>query len=205
VWVIANGLREIIERFAIFLDGIHHACQWIAVNKRILQSADAKRRDKSFRFKGIEDKLRELEARFCVRSNHPEYLVSINQMRNCLTHRLGQVGIEDCNGGKEFHVKWLGMEFQIELESGKIILLNEAVGLPLPEPGTIQLRFVERCKTFPLGSFVSLEMHELAEVCNFILHSIRTVTASAIEYSKSQGIQLLTQRKDAATANEDTS
>jgi hypothetical protein len=204
VWVIANGLREIIERFAIFLDGIHHACQWIAVNKKTLQPADAKRLDKSFRFKGVEDKLRELEGRFCVKPNHPEYLVSINQMRNCLTHRLGKVGIEDCSDGKKFNVKWLGMEFQIELESGKVILVNEAVGTVLPEPGTLQLRIVERGKSFPLGSFASLEMYELAEVCNFILNSIRTVTTSAIEYAKSQGIQLLTQRKDAATADEGT-
>lgn len=192
VWVIRNGLREVIERFAVFLDAVHDACQWIAVNKQKLQPTDAEKLDKSFRFEGIEDKLHDLEVRFGVEPNHPEYIVSINQARNCLTHRLGKVGVEDCKDGQDFQVKWLGMEFQIELESGKILSGTEAIGVMLPESGTAQLKIVERCKSFPLGSFVHLEMHELAEICNFFLHSIRAISASALEYAKRLGVQLAT-------------
>ncbi len=199
-WIITNGLREIIERFAVYLDGVNHACQWIAINKQNLQSDDAERLDKSFRFKGIVDKLRDLEVRFGIKPNHPEYLASINQMRNCLTHRLGRVGVEDCNGYQQFELKWLAMEFQIQLESGKIITATDVLGKVLPEAGTLQLKFVERCKPFPLGSFARLEMNELAEICNFILNSIRAVTTSAIEYAKGQGVQLVTQSQDIPSA-----
>lgn len=191
IWVIANGLREVIESFAVFLDGVHHACQWIALKNQQLQPADAERRDKSFRRKGIKDKLDDLEMRFGIKSNHTQYLVSISQARNCLTHRLGRVGVEDCQEGEGLEVKWLGMEFQIELESGKVLTADEAFGMVLPEPGTFQLKFVERCKRFPVGSFARFEMEELAEICNFMLDSIRAVTTSAIEYAKSAGIQVL--------------
>ena len=93
------------------------------------------------------------------------------------------------------------MEFQIALESGKILTGNEVVGVVLPESGTFQLKFVERCKSFPLGSFAHFEMHELAEICNFILNSIRSVTASAIEYATSLGVQLVTQPQDTPKAD----
>jgi hypothetical protein len=190
VWVIANGLREVIERYAAFLDSIHYACLVMACNKQKLESANAQRFDRSFRFKGIEDKLCELERRFGIKPKHPDYIVSINQARNCLTHRLGQVGPEDCQDGKALKVKWIGMDHQIQLESGKIISLNKkgSESIVLPEPGTLQLKFVERLKSFQLGTFMRFEMAELAEICKFMLGSIQEVTTSAIHYANSIGV-----------------
>ncbi|MGH7770705.1 MAG: hypothetical protein ACREQA_00535 [Candidatus Binatia bacterium] len=188
IWIITSGLREVIERFAIFLDSMHHACQMMACNKHKLEPAEAQRLDKSFRFKGMEDKLSELERRFGIKPKHPDYIVSINQARNCLAHRLGRVGIEDCKQGEALEVKWIGMDFQIELESGKILSANEAVGVVIPEAGAAQLKIVERSKSFPLGTFARFGMHELAEICNFMLGSIQEVTASAIQYANSIGI-----------------
>jgi hypothetical protein len=194
IWVIANGLREVIESFAVFLDGVHYACQWIALKNQKLQPSDAEKRDKTFRHKGIKDKLNDLEIRFGIKSNHPQYLVSITQARHCLTHRLGRVGVEDCEGDG-LEVKWLGMEFQIELESGKVLTADEAFGFVLPEPGTFQIKFVERCKRFPLGSFARFEMHELAEICNFMLDSIRAVTTRQSSMQKTPEYKYSRSRK----------
>jgi hypothetical protein len=190
VWVIANGLREVIERYAAFLDSVHHACLVMACNKQKLKPADPEKLDRSFRFKGIEDKLCELERRFGIKPKHPDYIVSINQARNCLTHRLGQVGLEDCKGGKALEIKWVGMDLQIQLESGKIISLNkkESEHIVLREPGSLQMKFVERLKSFPFRSFVTFQMPELAEICKFLLGSIQEVSASAIQYANSIGI-----------------
>lgn len=187
-WVIANGLREVTERFAIFLDGAHHVCQLIACSKQHLKPAAAEKQDSTFRWKGIEYKLQKLDKRFGVKPRYSDYVISINKARNCLTHRLGIVGFEDCNQGQALEVKWIGMDFQIELESGKILSANEAFDVVLPEPGTAQLKFVERSKLFPIGTLVRFEMRELAEICNFMLDSIRGVAGTAVQYASSVGV-----------------
>ncbi len=194
VWIIANGLREVTERFAVFLDGIHHVCQLIACSKQKLEPTAAQKLDLTFRQKGIEYKLRKLDSRFSVKPRYPDYVVSINKARNCLTHRLGKVGSEDCDQRVALEVKWTALDFQIELESGKILSGNKALGVVLPEAGTVQLKFVERSKLFPIGTFIRFEMHELAEICNFMLDSIRGVAGTAVQYASSVGVP--TQEKE---------
>ena len=189
-WIIANGLREVTERYAVFLDGIHQVCQFIACSKQRLEPTAAEKRDSTFRRKGIEYKLQKLDLRFGVKPRYPDFVVSINKARNCLTHRLGKVGFEDCNQGQALEVKWTGMDFQIELESGKILSANEFFGVVLPEPGTAQLKFIERCKSFPIGTLIRFEMHDLAEVCNFMLDSIRAVAGAAVQYARSVGVAI---------------
>ena len=166
VWIIANGLREVTERYAVFLDGIHQVCQQIACSEQ------------------------KLDTMFGVKPRYPDYVVSINKARNCLTHRLGKVGIEDCDQEQALEVKWTGMDFQIELESGRILSANEVFGVALSEPGTAQLKVVERCKSFPVGTFIRFEMHDLAEICNFMLDSIRSIAAAAVQYAKSVGVAI---------------
>ncbi|HXK28048.1 MAG TPA: hypothetical protein VJ646_07320, partial [Candidatus Binatia bacterium] len=62
------------------------------------------------------------------------------------------------------------------------------------EPGTAQLKFIERCKSFPIGTLIRFEMHDLAEVCNFMLDSIRAVAGAAVQYARSVGVSI--QEKD---------
>ena|SRR3990172_7618647 len=190
VWIIANGLREVTERYAVFLDGIHQVCQQIACSEQKLDPTVAEKRDSTFRRKGIKYKLQKLDTMFGVKPRYPDYVVSINKARNCLTHRLGKVGIEDCDQEQALEVKWTGMDFQIELESGRILSANEVFGVALSEPGTAQLKVVERCKSFPVGTFIRFEMHDPAEICNFMLDSIRSIAAAAVQYAKSVGVAI---------------
>jgi len=191
-WVIGNALREMIERFAIFLDNVHYTCQLVACSKNQLEAVEATERDKEFRFKGVAFKLRNLEARFSIKPNYPAFINSINQARNCLTHRTGRVGAEDCNVDQGLEVKWVGMDFQVELKSGTVMPYAEIIGVPLPEDGVFQVKFVERSKLFPTGGSVYFQMHELAEISNFMLTSITAVTDSALKYAKSLGIAIQT-------------
>lgn len=63
-WIIASGLREVIERFAIFLDGVNRVSQHIACTKKELEPAVAAQRDRSFRQRGIEYNFQKLSSRF---------------------------------------------------------------------------------------------------------------------------------------------
>jgi general stress protein CsbA len=195
-WILGNGLREVIENFAVFLDGIHHACLSMACSKKRLQPKDAEKRDRSFRFKGVEDKLRDLKAKFNIEPPHSDYIASINQARNCLTHRLGRVGLDDCKDGRFFEVRWTGMDVQIQFQSGNTRPLKEMLNVKLPEPGRVQVRFAERTKSFPVGSVVTFSKIELSEICNFVLTSINAVASAALQYAKSIGVVI----KDSAKA-----
>ena len=114
-WVVANGLRELVETFAVFLDQIQNACLTMALNRRKLTTKEAVAFAKQFPYKGIKEKLSLLNKRFNIRPEHPDYIISINQIRHCLTHRLGRVGPEDCKTDNKLTVRWLGLDFFAEL------------------------------------------------------------------------------------------
>jgi len=197
-WIIANGLREVVENFAVFLDAIFRVCQMIAVRKQNFEPSVAEKLDNEFRYSGLARKLASLADRFNVAVRYPHYIISINQARNCLTHRLGRVGTEDCNGGQALEVKWLGMNIEVEFESGKVVPLNDIRGVVLPEPGTVRLRFVERQKVVPLGSVLKFEMYDLAEICNFMLDSIRQINGSAVDFARDAGVEIQEKMKEVA-------
>jgi len=89
IWVEGNGLRELIETFAIFLDRLHDACSFFrAARDKINITSLGKRRD-SFQRAGFPSKLKTLRSRFSVSPKYPDYLLSLNRTRNCLTHRRG--------------------------------------------------------------------------------------------------------------------
>lgn len=49
VWVIRNGLRELIETYTVFLDEVHVACLYMGVIRRKFEAEEAKKIDRSFR------------------------------------------------------------------------------------------------------------------------------------------------------------
>lgn len=189
VWIVTAGLRELIETFAIFLDAVHEVCQFVAVHRGKLSSADADASQKDFQFRGLKDKLKALETRFGIKPESPELLQGINQARHCLTHRRGIVGPEDCESG-ELAIKWPAMDIFIETPSGQTIPLNPPLkeGIYLQGGGTVKLKFVQRSVTFPLGSVIKLAPKELSEVCHFALMSAGQVCKSIVEYLERMGI-----------------
>ncbi|MCL4690012.1 MAG: hypothetical protein KJ007_15725 [Burkholderiales bacterium] len=189
-WVVANGLRELIETFALFLDRTHNACLFMASHKGKISFEDATQWQPAFHHKGIEDKLKVFQNRFGVKPNHPEHLSTIQQVRNCFTHRHGIVGKQDCDDGDELTLKWMGFDIFIETPTGETIDLT----LPLKEEihlkdgGTVCLRFSERVRKYKLNTPVNLEPQDLVEICNFILMSTDQLLASVSEFAKNLGI-----------------
>lgn len=103
-WVIGNGLRELIETFCVFLDEIHMVCLLIASNpnKQPIPINELRRQSSKYRHLTFKSKLERLDSDFGVKFvQNPDFLLSINQARNCLTHRRGIVGIEDCSGNQQ--------------------------------------------------------------------------------------------------------
>ncbi len=124
---------------------------------------------------------------------NPFYLESINQARNCLTHRRGIVETRDCQDGAELKICWLGMDMVVNTTSGDEFLLD----LPLKEPvnleegGTVGVRFVERTISFGIGQLIEIEPKALAEICSYLTIEAKEFVRLAINFCITKGVQVL--------------
>jgi hypothetical protein len=172
LWIIMCGLRELIETFAVFLDGIQNACLLMAMHQGRILYEKTKKYRRNFLHKGIKDKLQLLEEKFNVKTQKNEYLISIHHARNCLTHRRGVVGKEDCADNDALIIKWIDIDIYAEQPSGEIIPLDP----PLPKErvrlevgGKIKAKRAERMLSFKKDTRITLSPRNLAEICNLIL------------------------------------
>lgn len=193
-WIVSNGIRELIETFSAFLDEVNHACLIIAVGTGQIPSNRFSPLDKRFRHSGLNDKISLLKDAFSVSTNKPEYLLSINQARHCLTHRRGIVGSEDCLLENKLSVKWVGIDVFAQKPSGDKVPL-----IPFPEEGVIleaggkiMAAPCEREMVFSLGSLITFSPRDLAEFCLFVLQLTDEVIHKTEEYAKTRGIPLST-------------
>lgn len=191
LWIIMCGLRELIETFAVFLDGIQNACPLMAVHQGKMSEKEANIFRRNFSRKGIKDKLQLLENKFGVKTQNYEYLIYINQARNCLTHRRGVVGVEDCADNNELIIKWRGIDIFAENPSGEIIPLDPPLpkkGVLLEVGGKIKAKWVERLLPFKKDTRITLSPRNLAEICNLILWSSNEIKMATIDYAQTIGV-----------------
>jgi hypothetical protein len=192
LWIINCGFRELIETFAIFMDSIHLASLHIAVSGKNISPEDAKKFGPAFPKKGIKDKLPILASRFGIKPNNSEYIISINQARNCFAHRRGIVGIEDCKNGQCFEVKWRGFDIFIKTPSEEIIIEPPIPqeGILIEDGGIVGLKLPERTRIFNIGEKIIFSPRDLAEICQFIIFSTNEISNSFMNYAKSLGIKI---------------
>ena len=194
-WIISNGLRELIESFGVFLDRIHQACLWFATNKGHITPRDADKFATAFEKKGVEGKLNKLHTRFNVLTNKEKYFPSINQARNCITHRRGVVGVEDLKGNDSLQLIWWAMDMIALLPDGKEIPL-----VPIPEGGiyfkdggTVCIKIRDRNREYSLGDILELTPSDVNEICFLVSMATNEIIASTVDYAKSIGIEITEQ------------
>ena len=190
-WVISNGLRELVESFGLFLDKVHAACLLMATNKKQMSNEDAEKFGPAFEWKGVEDKLGTLKIRFGVSSDKAKYFSSINQARNCITHRRGNVGPEDLRG-ETFRLIWWGFDIYAETPSGEKHSLKPPMpgeGLVLKEGGKVMLQIKDRIIEYKIGDIVNLSPNDLGEICYLVQLTTDDIVGTAQAYAKNIGIE----------------
>ena len=193
-WIVACGLRELTETFSVVLDEAHRVCLWMAASSGEVRKADLTKCDKKFRRKGLKAKLESLERSFDVRLEEPEYLSSLNRARNCLAHRRGIVGPEDCGEPGVLLVRWRGFEVYGETSSGERISVEPVLsgeGVIIQEGSVMKAGFPERRKEFALNSVVTFSPRDLAEICLLFTTLTDQIIASALEFAKKLGIPIM--------------
>ena len=193
-WLMACGLRELVETFSVFLDQMHAACLTFAVHQRQIPAEQEKEYGKAFVWKGLRDKLQLLESRFRITTTGAGYISDANKARNCFTHRRGIVGPEDCETSHSMTIRWPGMDLYIETPTGDTISLDP----PFPEEGIlvegggkVMLRRTERVRCFGLGEIVSFAPKDLAEICLLFNLASGEIMRECIAYAKSIGVPVV--------------
>jgi hypothetical protein len=193
IWIEANGFRELVETFAVFLERVHVVCMIIKANKGGITNEDKDKNIKIYQRMGISDKLKILSDDFQVAPSRPSCIISLNKARNCLTHRRGVVGIEDLNSKQELQVEWTGLDIFAETpDSERIMLLDiPPDGILLKHGGTVKAQFITRSKVFHLNELLRLSTRDIAEICWMFSLEAKETARTAIQYSRNMGITVL--------------
>lgn len=191
-WIISSGIRELIEWFAIYLDQVHHAGLAILLHAKEITQEQASQWHRSFHYKGVKDKLKLLKNRFGFDTSQLLNIPSIQDARNCLTHRAGVVSNNDVNEDGKLKVKWLAFDAFIEEPNGNKVDLNSPIGAPvkLENGGEVKTQLVERVKEFEVGEVVSFTPAELQEICFSIIIATDKVIPQLVDLAKAKNVPI---------------
>jgi len=191
LWVEANGFRELIETFHVFLDAINLACLKFQLGKGSKSVENLKADHAAFSKQGFPNKLNILRQKYGIEAKHTDYLLSLNGARNVLTHRLSIVRTKDANAEGVMTVSWLGADILIEESNGTLHHIEKIIeqGRSFPEETSVLMRFTVRSREFKVGDRLALSSKDLGEVCWFMNREARTLASSLIEHAKRNGIE----------------
>lgn len=192
-WIVANGLRELIEGFGLFLDEIYRAAILIKTRRAPDAGPDNARRLKSLHQSGVAKKITRLHDEFGIQVVFADHYHSLYAARNCFTHRRGVVAQRDCNDGDNLVISWRALDLSFQGEDGEMTTLPSDATEPFSvEKGAlIQTRTVDRRKEFAIGSRLLLSPHDLTEICFTSQISVQETRGKLLEYAKSEGINVV--------------
>lgn len=162
IWALGNGFREAMEAFGVTLDRIYEAC--LAADEAA-QGREGRADPKAledFRARaGIYGKVRILREKFHLETSIPDDFRSLNVARNCLSHRRGIVGEQDCNEDGQLVLRLLTMEVSLVRADGREVRADEKAlesGEVFTDAGRgiLQARVVEHRIPFRVGSILTL-------------------------------------------------
>lgn len=165
-WVRANGLRELLESFSIYLMRLYDIL--FVLRTHVNGQADpALMMPDRFEKRGISDQMTEVAKLIPVEQRAKDVLASLNQARNCYAHRQGRVGQPDLING-QFTVTWDRLSVSIEQPDGTIIPEEDMFDVMLKEGGLLRIGFVVQDRTFGPGEELTLEKFELLQIFLYV-------------------------------------
>ena len=192
-WIISCGLRELIETFSVYLTAIFKSCLLASIHKKKLEINDPEKRLESFKWKGVEKQLKTLRTQFGVETTKGIYFKSINQARNCITHRRGIVGQEDLRNDNSLKMCWWALDPFIETPAGQVISMAPPFpkeGLLLKDGGTFCVKVIEKELEFQMGEVIKLSPNDLSEICMVVTLATDEILKSTVDYLKSIDVEV---------------
>ena len=176
-WVLAQGLRDLVEAFEKFMEAPFSAAMLAARIAGVIDAAAEAKWRKEFDNVGLHGKCKVFADVLGIAVPGDQHFATLNRYRNCLTHRRGFVHDIDCDAGTgHMSTTWRGFDLILQLEDGRELSESEFMGRAFDVPGHIVLRFVNRSKAHPVGARATFSVEELSEL-------VFTFTASAREFA----------------------
>ncbi|MDI1343392.1 MAG: hypothetical protein PSV22_04720, partial [Pseudolabrys sp.] len=148
-WVRANGLRELLETFSIFMLELYRIIFLIRLHQKRLDRAFNKCRPEKFERLGIGDQIRRLAEIFSVPDDNIKIVSSLNRARNCYAHRRGLVGEPDSDQGlRTLDIAWSALQVQVKEDDGKVTLGEAVFGKRFEKGGDLQVAVIMRSRVF---------------------------------------------------------
>lgn len=189
-WVIANALREVHEGFTEYLEQLHQACLTIGFRANPFTPDQCDGFHKKFHRAGFPDKFKTLTERFDVSTVHETSLRSINDVRNCWTHRRGVVSQADLNDGSQLTLTWRALDIYIGSKDRLPLHTRDIPpGGVIVENAWVEAKLSDRKRSFKVGQTVELSPLELAEICFSANEAATELATGAVNYARRIGIQ----------------
>lgn len=192
-WTIGANLRDMTDHLAIFLDRLFEVCRYCTLKGQIVVVGDLRKEFKRFYGKSLSDKLLQLQQDFGVSSTIGKYLDTMKAARNCLTHRLGIVGPQDCaEGAKVMTLTWLAMQMQVLRPDGSVHVSDPAgsEGVMVNAGEQLQVAYVERSRDFAIGERLIFQAHEIRDIVFNVIEFARTMVAATEDHARRCGIEV---------------
>ncbi len=194
IWIVSNGLREAIETFEVFLERAYSAALSIEAWKAgaLEQECDLvpfNKRAKAFSYLGAEKRLDCLSRDFELTTQYGSDIVTVQNVRNCLTHRLGIVRHEDVGSTGILVVRWHALElFGVNPDGSEFIPPLDSFPIEFPEGSPVSVRQAPRQRRFNLGERLVLSPGELKEICFTFRFAIDEIRAALVAYAQQMGV-----------------
>lgn len=186
-WVRSNGLRELIETFSIYLDRLY--VPLFILHKGASNEGAKLPSPQRLEHLGIADKIDVLASLLAVSDADRRVLRTLNQARNCYAHRRGVVGERDLDpdtGTMVLH--WNAFQIEVKELDGTVVVEEAIFNRVFPAGGIVQLRVVERLRTFSAGAELVLDKRDLKEICLSTLSIGQRLLRETVEIARKAGV-----------------
>ncbi len=193
IWIIACGMRELLEHYAIFLDQIHHFCLVLFQKNNKLGSLNPQKAQTEFNASfGIPKKLDTLRTRFSLIPEDVGSIKSLYEARNALTHDLSTVLPKRCGADGVFRITWKTMDFFAKGDdTGIKRSIPELMTRATEEPTSLFAEVVLRERVLPVGSNITLSQQDLWEICFFFSsYAIPSTMQAFLRFLEAEGVKV---------------
>ena len=186
-WIVANSLREVIESFAVTLDRGHAACFAVASRAGLIATPPS-----YFHKKGVVGKLVTWSKEFGIAVPVKDNFYSLTAARNCLSHRRGILGKEDCDATGKFVLHYMRPEILIKAPSGEEFIIPPDFQEPFlaKDGGMVQMRIVEGVREFRIGSLISLSPMDMRDIVFTVWNAGLAVKSGILEFCRKNGVTI---------------
>lgn len=187
-WVRANGLRELLETFSIFMFELYQVVFYLLRYRDKLGALEHYPPPK-FELMGIGAQIEKLTEAITVPKNDVRVIRSLNQARNCYAHRRGLVGEADIDKDTDiFSLVWTAFQMEILEPDGNVVSEPDMFGRTFEKGGIMQMRVVERKKDTQRGEELMVEKRELKEICLCVLSVGQRLFNETVGHARREGI-----------------